>query len=56
MHHFYVECGIQNWTNNQQTKLGVFIASIIHDVGHPAVNNALLIQTWDPLAIRYNDM
>lgn len=32
------------------------VASIIHDFKHPGVNNAFLIATSNPLAIRYNDL
>jgi hypothetical protein len=36
--------------------LSLLIASICHDVEHPGVNNAFLIKTKSPLAIRYNDI
>lgn len=32
-----------------------FIACLMHDIGHPGVNNAFLIATKHPKAIRYND-
>jgi len=31
------------------------VASAIHDIDHPAVNNDFLIKSRDPLALRYND-
>ena len=33
----------------------IFFSSIIHDYGHPGLNNNYLICTKDDLAIRYND-
>jgi hypothetical protein len=38
-----------------EERLGAILASVIHDYQHPGVNNAFLISTRDPLAIRYND-
>jgi len=35
---------------------GLLIASLCHDVDHPAVNNAYLIATESELALRYNDV
>eukprot|EP00475_Leptophrys_vorax_P020727 TRINITY_DN2844_c0_g1_i1.p1 TRINITY_DN2844_c0_g1~~TRINITY_DN2844_c0_g1_i1.p1 ORF type:complete len:623 (+),score=96.25 TRINITY_DN2844_c0_g1_i1:692-2560(+) len=36
--------------------LSLLIASLCHDVEHPGVNNAFLIKTRSPLAVRYNDI
>ncbi|RKO95547.1 HD-domain/PDEase-like protein [Caulochytrium protostelioides] len=36
--------------------LACIIAPLIHDYGHPGVNNAFLISTLDPLSLRYNDV
>ncbi|KAJ1536162.1 High affinity cAMP-specific and IBMX-insensitive 3',5'-cyclic phosphodiesterase 8A [Nowakowskiella sp. JEL0078] len=41
------------------TKLEIFaacVASAVHDVDHPGLNNNFLIQTQNPLAIFYNDI
>lgn len=36
--------------------LGCIIASVCHDIGHPALTNRFLIQNRDDLAIQYNDV
>ena len=36
--------------------LSMFISAIIHDYGHPGLNNNYLIKTKDDLAIKYNDI
>jgi hypothetical protein len=35
--------------------VGLLIAALIHDVGHPGVNNQFLIDTSHELAMRFND-
>jgi hypothetical protein len=35
--------------------LSLFVAAIIHDAGHPGVDNSYLIKHGDPLAIDHND-
>ncbi|KAJ3319549.1 hypothetical protein HDU76_000503 [Blyttiomyces sp. JEL0837] len=40
------------------TKLEIFaacVASAVHDIDHPGVNNAFLVQSNHPMAIMYND-
>lgn len=41
--------------SNPLTILALILAGVVHDVGHPGVNNAFLIASKDRLAIRYND-
>ncbi|KAI8617731.1 hypothetical protein BC830DRAFT_1062209 [Chytriomyces sp. MP71] len=45
------------WTHiSPEEQLASFIAAIIHDFMHPGVNNTFLINTNNPLALRYNDV
>jgi len=36
--------------------LSVLLAALCHDIDHPGVNNAYLIKSRSPLAVRYNDV
>ena len=36
--------------------MSMFVSAIIHDYGHPGLNNNYLIKTKDDLAVRYNDI
>lgn len=36
-------------------KIALFIATAIHDLAHPGLNNAFLLATKSPLSIIYND-
>lgn len=36
--------------------LALLVGSIIHDYGHPGVNNQFLYRIMDPDAIRYNGL
>ncbi|QDZ24568.1 3',5'-cyclic-nucleotide phosphodiesterase [Chloropicon primus] len=36
-------------------RMSLMVAAICHDMDHPGVNNAYLVHTLDPLAIKYND-
>ena len=36
--------------------ISIFVSAIIHDYGHPGLNNNYLIKSKDELAIRYNDI
>jgi hypothetical protein len=31
------------------------LAAMVHDLGHPGMNNAFLINSSDKIAVRYND-
>ena len=35
--------------------LALLVAAVAHDVDHPGVNNAFMINSNQPLALRYND-
>ena len=39
-----------------QDMLSLILACLIHDYDHPGFNNAFLVNTNDPKAIRYNDI
>ncbi|XP_057871704.2 uncharacterized protein LOC131078078 [Cryptomeria japonica] len=41
---------------NNLEKLALALAALCHDVDHPGLTNAFLINCNDPLAIRYNDI
>lgn len=34
----------------------IALAALCHDVDHPGLTNAFLLTTYDPLALRYNDI
>ncbi|CAE8651783.1 unnamed protein product [Polarella glacialis] len=36
--------------------LGLFIAALSHDIGHPGLTNSFLVNSCDELAMRYNDV
>ncbi|KAJ3285721.1 High affinity cAMP-specific 3',5'-cyclic phosphodiesterase 7A [Borealophlyctis nickersoniae] len=54
MHYFITRPRLWNVLDPFE-QLATVIAPIIHDYMHPGVNNAFLIATLNPLAIRYND-
>ncbi|CAG9463231.1 unnamed protein product [Pedinophyceae sp. YPF-701] len=39
----------------RRDRLALMLAALGHDMGHKGTNNAFLVSTRDPLAIRYND-
>lgn len=36
-------------------RFAIILASAVHDLGHPGVNNAFLVRSRDPQALLYND-
>ncbi|KAJ3048826.1 High affinity cAMP-specific 3',5'-cyclic phosphodiesterase 7A, partial [Rhizophlyctis rosea] len=54
MHYYVTRPRLWNVLKPEE-QLACIIAPIIHDYMHPGVNNAFLIATLNPLAIRYND-
>ena len=41
---------------NDTDVLALFLAALVHDIGHPGLNNAYQIHAETPLALRYNDI
>ncbi|KAI8812326.1 hypothetical protein BJ742DRAFT_793757 [Cladochytrium replicatum] len=55
VHFFLVALGL-NEVLSPEDSFCLIVAAIIHDLDHPGVNNAFLINTESQLAIRYNDL
>lgn len=55
MTYTYLTCGVRSTIRSPELVFSGIFAAIIHDVGHPGVNNPFLIQAKHHLAIRYND-
>ena len=55
MHYFIHVLGLGDLISSSDI-LACFIAAAIHDVDHPGFNNAYMIATSSPLALRYNDI
>ena len=53
--HYFVQAGGAGAYLNQEMLFTSIVAALIHDCGHPGVNNSFLVQTSSALAIRYND-
>ncbi|CCG80890.1 putative High affinity cAMP phosphodiesterase [Taphrina deformans PYCC 5710] len=50
-----IGCSVLPLLMTPQYMLGACIVGIGHDVGHPGVNNALLVATKAPISLLYND-
>lgn len=56
LHHFLCRGGLQDLpTVSRDLVLGSLVAALMHDVGHPGVNNVFLVMTSHELALQYND-
>jgi hypothetical protein len=54
LHHFLTRPSLSGKFTAEET-LASLIAAMAHDVQHPGFNNAFLIHTRHPIAVRYND-
>eukprot|EP01137_Pigoraptor_chileana_P025221 Opistho-2@94357 len=54
IHFFLSQNGMKDALSIEEM-FGAVVAALIHDYEHPGFNNAFLINTRHPLAIRYND-
>jgi 3'5'-cyclic nucleotide phosphodiesterase len=52
---FLGEIGAANILNDTDI-LALFLAALVHDIGHPGLSNAYQVHAETPLALRYNDM
>ncbi|KAJ3264593.1 High affinity cAMP-specific and IBMX-insensitive 3',5'-cyclic phosphodiesterase 8B, partial [Blyttiomyces sp. JEL0837] len=55
VHYFISVLGLETMLKKEEI-FAAIIAASIHDLDHPGVNNAYLINSSSPLAIRYNDL
>jgi hypothetical protein len=53
-HFFLRRMGLEDLISCEE-RLACLVAAACHDVDHPGYNNAFLISTASPLALRYND-
>eukprot|EP00948_MAST-09A_sp_MAST-9A-sp1_P003325 g3325.t1 len=55
--HWFLTKGVGKKVDPDTTEitLAAIVAGLIHDLGHPGLNNPFLVDTQDPLALRYND-
>lgn len=54
--HYFVKHGDLMKHLSDLNVMGCFLSCLMADIGHPGVNNAYLIATKHPKAIRYNDI
>lgn len=55
VHYFLMTAKIDELLTREE-QFSCLIAAMCHDIDHPGVNNAFLINTGAPLAVRYNDI
>ncbi|KAI8925600.1 hypothetical protein BC831DRAFT_400947 [Entophlyctis helioformis] len=55
MHYFLTVLGLNELVTSEDAFAGI-VAAAMHDVDHPGFNNAFMIATMTPQAIRYNDV
>jgi hypothetical protein len=48
-------CGGRGQGLSKLERFAVILASAVHDLAHPGVNNAFLVRTRAPTAVTYND-
>ena len=52
--HLLVKCGVDKLVS-ELDRFAALFAALAHDVGHPGLSNAYLVETGDRLAVVYND-
>lgn len=54
VHQFLIMCKTREFFSAAH-RFALIMAAVCHDVGHPGLNNPFLVESRDPLALRYND-
>ena len=55
MCHLFIVNGAKGKFLSEMDALALVTAAVCHDMGHPGLSNAFLINSNDPLALQYND-